>query len=323
MKKSWLVAAGALIALATITLFAFDTPEKAATAANSPNSIKSPYTPEKLSFAGEDVPLQDFDVRERFDRELMINSFWHSQTMFMLKKTNRFLPRMEAILKKNGVPDDFKYLAMAESGLANVVSPAKAEGFWQFLESTGKKYGLEINEEVDERYHLEKATEAAAKFLKESKNTLGNWTLAAAAYNMGCAGVNNSINNQGVKDYYALLLNTETSRYMFRILAIKEIHKNASKYGFALDSTDYYPLIETYTVKVDTAIDNLAKFALDQGVNYKVLKLLNPWLRKPYLKNKARKTYYIELPKDKSFINNTLPAEQLPEEAPAPVQEEN
>jgi membrane-bound lytic murein transglycosylase D len=317
MKKSVLIITGAVLTLTIIGLLAFNQPEKAV---NKPESIKAPPVPTKLSFAGEDMPMNDFDVRERFDRELMINTFWHSQTLFTLKKTRRFLPTMEAILKKNGVPDDFKYLAVAESGLANVTSPAKAEGFWQFLESSVKRYGLEINEEVDERYHLEKATEAACKYLTESKNKLGNWTLAAAAYNMGDAGVSRAVESQGVKNYYDLLLNTETARYLFRITAIKEIYSNPAKYGFVIDSADYYPTIATYTVTVDSAIDNLAQYAIGQGINYKVLKLLNPWLRKPYLKNKAKKTYTITLPKDKSFIS---PAEGTIKALPPAPGDEN
>lgn len=316
MKKSYLVIAGALITLSVVGLMAFDEKDKVL---NTPNSILSPQMPEKLTFAGEAVPLHDFDVKERFDRELMINTFWHSQTMYLLKKSQRYLPVIEKILKEQGVPDDFKYLAMAESGLANVTSPAKAEGFWQFLESTGKRYGLEINDEVDERYHLEKATLAACKYLKDSKNKLGNWTLAAAAYNMGESGVQKAIEKQGVKNYYDLLLNSETSRYMFRILAIKEIYTNARRFGFALDSTDYYPVIKTYTINVDSTVDNLAKFAIDKGINYKVLKLFNPWLRQNYLKNKARKTYVISLPVDKSFI---APPDAEPVPAvPAPADE--
>lgn len=316
MKKSYLVIAGALITLSVVGLMAFDEKDKVL---NTPNSILSPQMPEKLMFAGEAVPLHDFDVKERFDRELMINTFWHSQTMYLLKKSQRYLPVIEKVLKEQGVPDDFKYLAMAESGLANVTSPAKAEGFWQFLESTGKRYGLEINEEVDERYHLEKATVAACKYLKDSKNKLGNWTLAAAAYNMGESGVQKAIEKQGVKNYYDLLLNSETSRYMFRILAIKEIYTNARRFGFALDSTDYYPVIKTYTINVDSTVDNLAKFAIDKGINYKVLKLLNPWLRQNYLKNKASKTYVVSLPVDKSFI---VPPDAEPAPAvPAPADE--
>jgi hypothetical protein len=293
MKKIFLVSLGAVLAIVVIGLVAFDQPNRIS---NKPESIKAPPIPEKLTFGGEEVPLDKFDVHERFDRELMINTFWHSQTMFTLKKTRRFFPTIEKILKENKVPADYKYLAVAESGLANVVSPSNAAGFWQFLESTGKRYGLEINGEVDERYHLEKATVAAAKYLKDSKEKLGSWTLAAAAYNMGENGVEKALNKQKVENYYDLLLNEETARYMFRILAIKEIYSQPAEFGFALDSTDYYPIISTKIMKVDYAIDDLAQFAKDNGTTYKELRLLNPWLRKPYLKNTAKKEYEIKLP---------------------------
>lgn len=293
MKKIFLVSLGAVLAIVVIGLVAFDQPNRMS---NKPESIKAPPIPEKLSFGGEEVPLDKFDVYERFDRELMINTFWHSQTMFTLKKTRRFFPTIEKILKENNVPTDYKYLAVAESGLANVVSPAGASGFWQFMESTGKRYGLEINHEVDERYHLEKATKAAAEYLKDSKEKLGSWTLAAAAYNMGENGVEKALEKQKVEDYYDLLLNTETARYMFRILAIKEIYSQPAEFGFALDSGDYYPAIPTKTIKVDYTITDLAQFAKDNGTTYKELKLLNPWLRKTYLKNIAKKEYEIKLP---------------------------
>ncbi len=293
MKKIFLVSLGAVLGIVVIGLVAFDQPNRIS---NKSESIKAPPIPEKLSFGGEEVPLDKFDVHERFDRELMINTFWHSQTMFTLKKTRRFFPTIEKILKENNVPTDYKYLAVAESGLANVVSPAGASGFWQFMESTGKRYGLEINREVDERYHLEKATKAAAQYLKDSKKKLGSWTLAAAAYNMGENGVEKALEKQKVENYYDLLLNTETARYMFRILAIKEIYSQPAEFGFALDSSDYYPVISTKTIKVDYAITDLAQFAKDNGTTYKELKLLNPWLRKTYLKNTAKKEYEIKLP---------------------------
>lgn len=293
MKKIFLMSLGAVLAIVMIGLVAFDQPTKTS---NKPESIAAPPIPEKLTFGGEEVPISEFDIHERFDRELMINTFWHSQTMFTLKKTRRFFPTIEKILKENNVPDDFKYLVVAESGLANVVSPAGASGFWQFMKNTGKRYNLEITKEVDERYHLEKATKAAAQYLKESKEKLGSWTLAAAAYNMGENGVEKALKKQKVKRYYDLLLNEETARYMFRILAIKEIYSHAENYGFALDSIDYYPAFETKTIKVNYAITDLAQFAKDKGTTYKMLKLLNPWLRRTYLKNVAKKEYEIKLP---------------------------
>lgn len=255
-----------------------------------------PTLPSKLQFAGEAVPMNEYDVLERMDKELLVNSFWHSNTILLLKRANRYFPVIEPILKKNGVPDDFKYLCMIESGLMNVVSPAKAAGFWQFLESTGKRYGLEINEEVDERYHLEKATEAACRYLTDNKNRLGSWSLAAAAYNMGEAGVERQLKAQGVDNYYDLHLNPETARYMFRILAAKEIYTRPKHYGFHLQDEHLYQPIQTKLVSIDTAIQNWPEFALQQGTNYKHLKLLNPWIRHRSLSNKQKKTYQVALP---------------------------
>jgi hypothetical protein len=273
-----------------------------------------PAIPVEPSFAGERVPMKDADVIERFDKELLVNTFWHSNTILMLKRANRYLPQIEAVLKKNGVPDDFKYLCVIESGLSNVVSPAGAAGFWQFLESTGKKYGLEINEEVDERYNLEKATEAACAYLKANYYRFGSWTLAAAAYNMGESGVERQLKAQGVKSYYDLYLNQETSRYIFRMLATKEILSNPDNFGFMLDSDQLYTPINTRIIEVDSTIVNWAQFALDNGSNYKHLKLLNPWIRDPMLKNKSMKTYQVKLPaiplKNDGDVDETIPAEE-------------
>ena len=208
---------------------------------------------------------------------------------------------MEPILKKNGVPDDFKYLCLIESGLMNVVSPAGATGFWQILKTTGQEYGLEINSNVDERYDVAKSTEAACKYLKEAHDKYGNWTLAAASYNMGINGVERQLERQKVNNYYDLLLNAETSRYVFRIIAAKEILEHPTKYGFHFRLKDLYLPPETYTVKVDTAISDLALFAEQHGVNYKILKIFNPWLRETHLNNKSRKLYTIEFPKSGYF----------------------
>lgn len=252
--------------------------------------------PDKMDFCGEAVPLNDFDVRERLDRELVVNVYWQSQTVLFHKRAARWFPVIEPILKRNSVPDDFKYLALIESGFLNAVSPSNAVGFWQFIEETGKRYGLEINEEVDERYHVEKSTEAACKYLKEANEKLGSWTLAAASYNMGITGAKKQADFQGNINYYDLMLNSETSRYVFRILALKEIMKNPRKYGYIIRKKDLYPPIKTYTITVDSTVSNLAAFAVEQGTTYKFLKILNPWLRDKQLTNKTRKTYKITLP---------------------------
>ena len=252
--------------------------------------------PNVMTFAGEKVPLQDTDVRERLDREIHVNTYWHSNMLLMIKKANRFFSEIEPLLKKYNLPDDFKYLAVAESGLDNVTSHAGASGFWQFMKATGKEYGLEINNYVDERYNLELATKVAAQYLINSKELFGSWTNAAAAYNAGNAGITKQMKRQDATDYYSLLLNSETGRYVFRILAFKEILSNPEKYGFYVDQQDLYQAIPTKTIIIDTPVEDFAKFAKQQGINYKILKIHNPWLRDTYLKNASGKAYSIKIP---------------------------
>jgi membrane-bound lytic murein transglycosylase D len=259
--------------------------------------VSSPPIPEKLEFCGEPVPLNDFDVYERMDRELLVNSYWHSSTLLYLKRANRWFPIIEPILEKHGIPNDFKYMAVAESGLTNVVSPAGAAGFWQLMIPSAEKYGLLINNEVDERYNLEKATEAAALYLKESYQKFGNWTLTAASYNNGVSGVERQIKKQNGSTYYSLFLNEETYRFVFRIIALKEIFENPKQYGFYFTEDQLYPPIGTIEVNVNYRIDDLAKFADKNSISYKTLKLFNPWLRDSMLINKEKKTFKIKIPK--------------------------
>ncbi|NVN95930.1 MAG: lytic transglycosylase domain-containing protein [Bacteroidetes bacterium] len=259
--------------------------------------IFSAEVPSKLIFCNEEVPLKMFYVRESLERELLTNTFWQSNTMLMLKRAYRWFPVIEPILKKNDIPDDFKYLALIESGFLNVVSPANAAGFWQFIKPTGQKYGLEITEEVDERYHLEKATEAACKFIKTTYNIFDNWTLAAAAYNMGEFGIKRSLESQNVSSYYDLYLNDETSRYVYRILALKLIYSQPVKYGYYLRIKDLYPSIPYNIVSIDSSISNLVAFAKANHITYRILKDFNPWLRNKQLTNKTKKTYEIKIPK--------------------------
>ncbi len=257
--------------------------------------------PEGLNFAGEEVPVQNPDIRERMDRELLVNTYWQSNALLLFKRANKYFPMIEAILEEEGVPDDLKYLAVIESGLTQAVSPARATGFWQILSGTGKDYGLEVNDNVDERYHIEKSTRVAATYLKRSKERFGTWTEAAAAYNAGNAGVSRRLDDQNVKNYYDLLLGEETGRYVFRIVALKEILSHPKKYGFNFTDEDLYKPIETYKVSVDTAVTDFVKFAEGYGINYKILKIHNPWLREPHLNNKSRKQYFIEIPKEGTY----------------------
>jgi hypothetical protein len=252
--------------------------------------------PEYLDFAGEPVPLSDPDVRERMDRELLVNTYWQSNGLLMFKRANKYFPVIEPILEKYGVPDDFKYLAVIESGLLNAVSPAGARGIWQIMPATAREYGLEVNDNVDERYHLVKSTEAACEYLLASKERFGSWTLAAAAYNAGNAGINRRLSGQQVEDYYNLLLGEETGRYMFRIIAFKEIMSNPKTYGFNFREKDLYTMVPSFNVEVDKSIDDLAAFALEYEINYKILKIHNPWLRETKLNNRSGKKYQIEIP---------------------------
>ena len=253
--------------------------------------------PEKLDFAGEKVPIEDPDVYERLDREFLVNTYWQSNGMLYIKRANKYFPIIEPILKRNNIPDDFKYLALIESGLTNAVSPAGASGFWQFMKSAAKEYGLEVGDQVDERYHLEKATQAACDYLNAAKRSTGSWTMAAAAYNAGVTGMNRQANLQETNNYYDLWLNNETSRYVFRILAVKEIMKNPKKYGFIFDKRHLYNELPTYSVMIDSSITNLIRFAKQYNITYKDLKIYNPWLRDRKLENKDGKTYYIKIPK--------------------------
>ncbi|MDD5569928.1 MAG: lytic transglycosylase domain-containing protein [Bacteroidales bacterium] len=273
--------------------------------------IFSVEIPQELSFAGEKITTDRFDIKESLDREILTNVYWQSNTLLMLKRANRWFPRIEPILKRNNIPDDFKYLALIESSFIYTVSSAGASGFWQFMKKTAQSHGLEINDEVDERYNLEKSTEAACNYLKQAYDTLKNWTLAAASYNMGVGGLKNQVELQKTSNFYDLCLNLETSRYIYRILAMKLIYENPKKYGFLLRKKDMYPEIEVRKLKVDTPVYNLITFAANQNTNYKILKIFNPWLKKPYLLNKLRKTYFIEIPEK---INYSDLIKNIPEE---------
>jgi hypothetical protein len=252
--------------------------------------------PASLSFAGEPVPLDIPDVLERLDRELQINIYLHSSTIFLIKRANRWLPQMQEILRRHNIPDDFKYLPLIESGLLNDISPKEAVGYWQLLKTSGRELGLEIEKEVDERYDPLKATEAACKYLNNAYRKFGNWTLVAASYNRGIAGVARALENQQVDNFYDLHLVDETSRYVFRILAIKEIIENPAKYGFNVNPKHLYQPEKLRYIEVTETIPDLVKFAKQQGVNYKLLKRHNPWLRDDRLTVKKGKTYRIALP---------------------------
>ena len=286
-----------------ITSFLFLADEKPDNSQDFPQGYKivSPDIPDNLSFAGERVPIENFEVYERIDREFIVNTYFHSSTILSLKRVNRWFPVIEPILKEYNVPDDFKYLAVIESGLANVVSPVGATGFWQLTQDAAIKYGLEVNSQVDERYNVEKSTEAACKYILDAHDEFNSWTMAAAAYNFGTDGIEKQIAKQKSSNYYNLVFGDETSRYIARIIAVKEILTNPQKYGFDLKPEDLYKPLLTNSMEINYSIPNLADFAIKNGINYKILKMYNPWLRDTTLTDKNNKVYVFKMPEKGSI----------------------
>jgi len=261
--------------------------------------------PDNLNFAGELVPVSNPDIKERMDRELLVNTYWQSNGLLLFKRAHKYFPVIEPILEEEGVPDDFKYLAVIESGLTQAVSPARATGFWQILRGTGREFGLEVNQNVDERYHIEKSTRVACKYLKNAKEKFGSWTLAAASYNAGRAGIARKLQKQAATTYYDLLLGQETGRYVFRIVALKEILSNPKNYGYNFTNDDLYKHIPTFNVLVDEPITDFTEFAQQYDINYKILKLHNPWLREAFLNNSSGKEYLIKIPREGYYTTTT------------------
>tara|TARA_Y100000994_G_scaffold219989_1_gene198832 strand:- start:176 stop:1153 length:978 start_codon:yes stop_codon:yes gene_type:complete len=263
---------------------------------NSKYNVYSVLKPNDLKFADELVPNTSLDVWERLDKELLKNIYWQSNTLLYFKRANKYFPIIEEILAKNNIPDDFKYLALIESGFEYTVSPSGAAGFWQIMRGTAREYGLEVNYAIDERYNLRKSTEAACSYLRKAYDEFGSWTMAAASYNMGINGVRRKIEKQETNNYFNLHLNDETSRYVFRIIVIKEIMENPRKYGFVFRDNDLYTHPQVKQIRVDSTIDNLYSFAKDHNINYKILKKYNPWLRISKLPDESRRVYYIDIP---------------------------
>ncbi len=268
--------------------------------------VYAPPLPDTLSLAGQRVPLNLYYVRESLDRELVSNMYYQSNMLFCIKRATRVFPTIERILKEEGVPLDMKYLCVIESNLQNATSPAGAQGYWQFMKTTGQKYGLEINDEVDMRNDLEASTRAACRFLKDLRRRLGGWAEAAAAYNCGEAGLGKRLDRQQQKSYYDLYLNRETQRYVYRILAVKLIMQHPQDYGFHVRRCDTYPELPYTEVKLSGQNVDLCQFALDNGTTYKMLREMNPWLTTDTLKNKAGKTYTVRIPTKKGTEYNTI-----------------
>ena len=262
--------------------------------------------PDFVEFCGDQISLKRMDMRERFDREVNSFTYFHSNTLLYFKRANRYFPMIEPILKENGIPSDFKYLCVIESNLdTRALSTAKAAGLWQFMEATGKSYGLEITSDVDERYHIEKSTLAACKYFKDAYNRYGNWVDVAASYNAGMGRISSSMRDQLVDSAFDLLLVSETSRYVFRIMALKEIFENPKKYGFVLKKENLYPLVPVQLINISSDVPDLARFAKENGINYMQLKDYNVWLRNTSLKVAPRKSYQIAVPKKEDLIYDT------------------
>lgn len=306
MKKQSTITIIILLSLIVATqVFIFATRSDSATAAlvqadnlkkQQTLRVYSPTLPDTMSFAGELVPLDIYYVREGLDREMIVNTFGHTNTLLYFKRAHRYFPIIEPILKKNGIPADFKYLCVIESGLTNATSPAKAQGFWQFIKTTGQKYGLEVNDEIDMRNNLEASTEAACKYLKSLHTRFGSWTAAAAAYNCGENGLQKNMERQSIDSYYDTRLNNETTRYVYRILAVKQIMQHPQDYGFYLRPIDLYPSLQAKTAILSGQNVDLYNFAKENGVTYKVLREFNPWITTDKLTNKANKSYTVKLP---------------------------
>lgn len=288
-----------LIAICVIScgLFINSKPEKVQPVQETKVFSSPVEIPASIEFAGEKISLENFDVRESLDRELLVNSYFQSQTILYLKKSKRYFQLLEPILKKNNIPDDFKYLALAESGFQEkVISPAGATGLWQLMKKAAIENGLEVTNEVDERYSIDKSTEAACRYLVKSYREYGSWIVVAASYNAGINGIKRQIDLQDSKNYFDLLLNDETSRYVYRILALKIIMENPEKYGFKISEEEKYPVLRYKEIQLSGSVTNFAVYAHQQGINYKILKYFNPWLRQSYLKNPAKKSYLVKIP---------------------------
>lgn len=322
LPKKYLIAFGGVLTfLIIIKLFTYSLSDHRSDASfedyfNTNYKIFSVRIPKNLNFAGEKVPVSDAKVHEAMEQELVKNTYWQCRSTVLHKRASQWFPVIEPILKKNNVPDDFKYIALVESQLTNVVSPQGATGFWQIIESTGTGYGLEITDEVDERYHVIRATETACKYFKEAYKQFNNWTLVAASYNLGMNGIQVRLNQQKANNYYDLHLTAETAEYVYRILAMKEIISRPKVYGFMLRKRDLHRPVPTKFIVVDSSINDLSEFANSQGINYTILKHFNPWLRANTLTNVSnveglilkenasvrRKKYILEVPSNKVTI---------------------
>lgn len=262
------------------------------------NHFVVPEVPNSIFFVGDSISFKDLDLKERLDNELVINNFWHSNTIMMMKRSNRWLPVMKKIFEDEQVPLDLVYISVIESGLQNVTSPRGAKGFWQFMKPTALEHGLIVNDQIDERYHVEKSTRAACEYLKTAHEKFGSWILAAASYNLGMYGMASNLERQKVDNFFDLSLNPETARYIFRIMAVKLVFENPNNYGFYINNESLYPEYVTKDIIIDTSIPNLYEWSVEHGISIKILRKLNPWIRGKDFIVKEGEVFTFKIPKD-------------------------
>lgn len=297
LKYFWGGFAGALIALVLFAFCSFKPADDLDKTTSSNFNAPSVHIPTSVSFADTTITLNRYDLRERFDREMLAFVYQHSLTIVTIKRANKYFPLIDSVLKRNGVPNDFKYLALIESSLnVRSVSPVKAAGLWQLMPETAKEFGLEVSDDVDERYHVQKSTEAACRYFNKAHAKFGSWLAVAASYNSGMGRIKTELDKQQTSEPLDLLLPEETSRYMFRVLAAKELLKDPKKYGFLLKKEDMYQTINCKDVAINTPVPDWTVFAKQYGITYAELKDFNVWLRNPSLLNKEGKTYVVKIP---------------------------
>ena len=313
-KKIYLSIVLSFVIIAILTIIEFKSAFSEKDYSNSNFKVLGLSIPQKLEFAGERVPQNDYEIKESLEKEFFTNKSWKNSSLQLFRRAQKWFPLIEPILKKEGVPDDFKYVAIIESHLSNVISPMGASGFWQLMPQTAQQYGLIVNNEVDERLDVEKATVVACKHFKDAHSYFKNWTLSAAAYNVGIGGIQNALKKQNTDNYYDLMLNKETGSFIYRILAYKTLLSNPQHFGVKhkMKQTNAFPAFKL--IKVDSSITNLKEFAAHLNIDILTLKTLNPWLRGDKLTNPEKLIYEFKIPKNKhldlsAYFDDVFPKE--------------
>lgn len=298
-----------LLILGAAFLISFSSQSICSTDRQSTETTEPEYScieiPDSMVFCGTTIDLTRFDRRERMDRELLAFRYMHSTSLQIIKRANRYFPIIEPLLQANGIPDDFKYLMAIESNVNPLArSVAGAAGLWQLMPGTARDFGLEVGNHVDERYHVEKSTQAACKYLKQAYSRFHNWETVAASYNAGQGRISQQLEKQYTDNALDLQLVEETARYTYRILAAKLLLSAPQKFGFYLKASDLYPPIPYRTVTISETIDDLPRFAKSQDINYALLRNLNPWIRSTSLPCHGNKKYTFKIPDKEGMVYN-------------------